>query len=187
MALCGAFPSSGLLRVRLVLSLIILRHCVVPPDSFEYLLEESVKDGDLKSDQDISSWGQPMGLFDWDDWEESYNNFIELQSLLERNDVTVRHPITRIQLRRQDDASHSSGTMDIESVAPTWIVPLDMELSGDKNLTSGNELWTEALRTELQDILLSIRVMQALSIYVRQYIYPDEQDEVERIQMDKYL
>jgi hypothetical protein len=183
MALCGSFPSSGILRLRLVLSLIILRHCVVPPDSFEPLEEqvnEPTKDGALP-------WGQPLGLFDSDDWEESYNNFIELQSLLEKRDVTVLHPITRIRLRKQE-SSNTSGIDNVDTnAAPTWMIPPDMEMSLDKNPSSENDLWTEALRAEVQDILLSIRIMQALSIYVRQYIYIDDKEEVEKTQLEKYL
>jgi len=134
------------------------------------------------------SWGQPLGFFEWDDWEESYNNVVELQALLEKGDATVLHPITRIQLRKKEGLSAGDASGIENAAAPVWIVPQDLEMNGIVQPLSGNKIWTDSLRDELQGILLSIRVMQALSIYVRQYTYSDEdEDEVPKSVLTKYL
>ena len=87
----------------------------------------------------LFSWGQPLGLFDFDEWEESYNNIIELQALLEMSDVTMLYQITRLRLRRKDGLE-SSDTSGIESVAPTWIIPQDVTWNQSLQPSSGNEI-----------------------------------------------
>jgi len=197
LALCGSFPSSGVLRIRLILSLIILRHCIVTPDSFETLfVDENGVHETAADDTDKSlTWGQPLGLFDLEDWEESYNHILELKWLLKREDNTTLYPITRIQIRRQriiNDTHDNKIFSDHEQygmAAPTWIIPRDLVISEEQDpSSSGNpSLWTESLDVEFQDLLLSIRLMQALSIYIRQYVYDNDEEKVEASLLEKYL